>query len=71
MPTEPISTTGELIEVYSERAYRVQLRNGKEVLAHPSKEMVPRIPDLVPSVRLALEMTPYDFEKARIVAIHD
>lgn len=69
MPTEPMSTIGELVEVYSEKAYRVRLRNGKDVIAHPSKDMMSRIAELVPPVRLALEMTPYDFDKARIVAI--
>lgn len=71
MPIEPITTTGVIIERYSEKAYRVSLPNGKEVIAHPRKDLREDPSPLLPEVKVRLEMTPYDFEKARIAAIID
>lgn len=70
MPIEPITTTGLILERYSERAFRVQLPNGKEVIGHPHKSLRDRQAELVEQVKVTLEMTPYDFEKARIAKIH-
>ncbi len=69
MPVEPITTTGEILAVLSDRAFTVRLPNGKEVIGHPAKAMNPRKPELVLGVKVALEMTPFDFEKARIADI--
>ena len=69
MPTDPITTTGEVLRKFSENAFKVSLPNGKEIIAHPAKEMVERIAEVIPGIRVALEMTPYDFEKGRIVEI--
>ncbi len=69
MPTEPITTTGEILTVLSDRAFRVRLPNGKEVIAHPSKALASENPDLSPGKKVRLEMTPYDFEKARIAKV--
>lgn len=69
MPSEPIETTGEVLLIYSERAFRVRLPNGKEVLAHPAKALASRLAEIIPGVRVRLEMTPFDFEKARIAEI--
>jgi translation initiation factor IF-1 len=69
VPTEPITTTGKILAVLSDRAFRVQLPNGKEVIGHPSKALASEEPDLTPGKLVRLEMTPYDFEKARIAGI--
>jgi len=69
MPTEPITTEGEILTVLSDRAFRVRLPNGKEVIGHPSKALASRNGDLTPGKNVHLEMTPYDFEKARIAKI--
>ena len=69
MPVEPITTTGEILAVLSDRAFSVRLPNGKEVIGHPAKAMNPRKAELVEGVKVALEMTPFDFEKARIADI--
>lgn len=69
MPSEPIVTTGEVLLVYSERAYRVRLPNGKEVMGHPAKALAARRDEIVPGALVSLEMTPFDFEKARIAEI--
>ncbi len=69
VPTEPITTTGEVVKIFSERAYHVVLPNGKLVIAHPSRAMAGRITKIIPQARVALEMTPFDFEKARIADV--
>ncbi|MCL4162731.1 UNVERIFIED_CONTAM: hypothetical protein GTU68_064487 [Idotea baltica] len=69
VPVEPITTTGEILAILSDRAFTVRLPNGKEVIGHPAKAMNPRKPELVVGVKVALEMTPFDFEKARIADI--
>ncbi|MFT6861501.1 MAG: translation initiation factor IF-1 [Akkermansiaceae bacterium] len=69
MPSEPIITTGEVLLILSDRAFRVSLPNGKKVIAHPAKALESRKDEIVPGVRVTLEMTPFDFEKARISEI--
>ena len=66
VPTEPITTTGEVLKIFSDRAFQVALPNGKEVIAHPAKSMFERKDEIVPEAKVTLEMTPFDFEKARI-----
>ena len=69
MPSEPIITPGEVLLVYSDRAYQVSLPNGKKVIAHPAKALEAQQNEIVPGAKVTLEMTPFDFEKARIVEI--
>ena len=69
MPSEPIITTGEVLLVLSDRAFQVSLPNGKKVIVHPAKALESRKDEIVPGVRVTLEMTPFDFEKARIAEI--
>lgn len=69
MPADPITTTGKVLHVYSEKAFKVSLPNGKEIIGHPSKGMAERMDEIVPGVRVSLEMTAFDFEKGRIVEI--
>ena len=69
MPSEPIITTGEVLLVYSDRAFQVSLPNGKKVIAHPAKALEARQAEILPGVKVTLEMTPFDFEKARIADI--
>ena len=69
MPTEPIITTGEVLKIFSDRAYQVALPNGKAVIAHPAKKMFERKDEIVPGAKVTLEMTPFDFEKARIADV--
>lgn len=69
MPTDPITTTGEVLHKFSENAFKVSLLNGKEIIAHPARDMAERIAEVIPGARVALEMTPFDFEKGRIVEI--
>jgi translation initiation factor IF-1 len=69
VPSEPIIPTGEVLLILSDRAFRVSLPNGKKVIAHPAKALESRKDKIVPGVRVTLEMTPFDFEKARISEI--
>ncbi len=69
VPSEPIITTGEVLRIFSERAFEVSLPNGKKVIGHPAKALAEKVGRLVPGARVRLEMTPFDFEKARIAAI--
>lgn len=69
VPTDPITTTGEVLRKFSENAFKVSLPNGKEIIAHPARDIAERIGEVVPGARVALEMTPFDFEKGRIVEI--
>lgn len=69
MPADPIITTGEVLHIYSENAFKVSLPNGKEIIGHPAKSLEERKGEIVPGARVSLEMTPFDFEKGRIVEI--
>lgn len=69
MPTEPITTTGEILTILSERAFKVRLPNGKEVIGHPARALAEKGTEFSAGQRVSLEMTPYDFEKARIAAV--
>lgn len=69
MPTEPITTTGTITERLSPQAYRVSLPNGKIIIAHPDKKLEFQLDAFHPPRQVRLEMTPYDFEKARIAAL--
>lgn len=67
MPDATIHTHGRVLENRGPVLYRVSLPNGKIILAHLSKPLadgnaVFQINDVV-----LLEMTPYDFDQARIL----
>ena len=63
----PIMTTGIIREVLSGRVFRVELPNGKMVVGHLPGRLAGLAEELASSIRVDLEMTPFDFEKARIV----
>lgn len=67
MPDATIHTIGRVIEVSGPVLYRVSLPNGKSLLAHLSKALVDAQVTFAPGDELLLEMTPYDFDTARIL----
>lgn len=67
MPEAPIVTTGVIREVFSYRVFQVELPNGKLVIGHLPGRLAGLAEELVSSIQVDLEMTPFDFEKARIV----
>jgi translation initiation factor IF-1 len=66
-----IQTVGNVVECVSPMLYRVALPNGKELLAHLSKELATDMVVYELGQHLLLEMTPYDFETARITALYE
>jgi translation initiation factor IF-1 len=64
---EVIRMEGEVIEALPSTTFRVKLDNGHEVLAHISGRMRVNYIRLLPGDRVALEMSPYDLTKGRIV----
>ncbi len=48
------------------RAFRAELPNGKEIVAHLDRGM--QVENLAEGATVKLEMSPYDFSRGRIVA---
>jgi len=67
MPDTAIQTTGEVLERKGEILYRVRLMNGKVVLGHLSKPLTDARMEFPEGAAVLLEMTPYDFDQARIL----
>lgn len=69
MPGEPpITTIGTLLRQAEGITFVARLPIGAEVRAFPSKALARTGVPLHPGDRVRLELTPYDFSKARIVA---
>lgn len=62
-----IKVDGTIIEALPNATFRVELENGHEVLAHISGKMRMHYIKILPGDRVALEMSPYDLSKGRIV----
>ena len=71
MPEAPITTTGLILVPLRGNAWRAELPNGKRLIVHLPRTLKPLAPSLVPGTRVTLEMTPYDFDKARIAGLAD
>ena len=66
----PITTTGVITSSPKPGIYHVELPNGKKTIGHVPKANADLHPQLVANTTVMLEMTPYDFEKARIAGIY-
>ena len=67
MPREiPVRAVITVIECLSDRHYRVSLPNGKEIVAHLERRAPATWRGLPAGVRLIGELSPYDFEHARV-----
>lgn len=69
MPDATIHTVADVLEVRSEVLYLVSLPNGKEILAHLGKELKEAGTIFEVGQSLLLEMTPFDFDGARILGL--
>ena len=69
MYEKPIECIAEVVEQRDERLTYVTLPNGKRILGHLAKEMTLDLLTVPVGAKLKLEMTPYDFEKGRIVEV--
>ena len=67
MPDATIHTLGRVLENPGPVLYRVSLPNGKIILAHLSKSLADDKAVFAEGDRLLLELTPYDFDTARIL----
>ena len=66
MPEAPIETVGVVREVLPGPVFHVELPNGKMVYGHLPRRLADLSSDLAAGERVMLQMTPFDFEKARI-----
>ena len=69
MSDPPVTTTATVIEARGPSVFLAALPNGKRVPAHLPKALSHLAPLLAPGSRVVVELTPFDFEKARIAAI--
>ena len=69
MPDATIHTHGEILEAAGPVLYRVRLPNGKIILAHLSKPLADAKALFATGDVLVLELTPYDFDTARILGL--
>ncbi len=63
----PIKVDGVVMEALPNATFKVKLENGHELLAHIAGKMRMHYIRILPGDRVALELTPYDLSKARIV----
>ena len=63
-----ITTTATIIAPYSD-IFEATLPNGKKTLAHFSRATMHLHEQIQPGMQVTVELTPFDFDVARIVAI--
>lgn len=64
---ELIKVEGTIVETLPSTTFKVRLDNDHEILAHISGRMRVNYIRLLPGDRVAVEMSPYDLTKGRIV----
>jgi translation initiation factor IF-1 len=69
MPDATIHAVGLVEEPLNPVLYRVSLPNGKRILAHLSKPLMQAAAHFRPNDRVILELTPFDFDQARILGL--
>jgi len=69
MPDATIHTVGKVLQNLAPVLYRVELPNGKVIMAHLSKPLTVAKAVFSPDDRVVLELTPYDFDNARILGL--
>lgn len=67
MPDATIHTLATVLEVRGTVLYQVELSNGKTLPAHLSKALVDSGAAFSPGDRVRIELTPYDFDQARVL----
>jgi translation initiation factor IF-1 len=63
---EAIEVEGIVIESLPNAAFRVELANGHEVLAHISGRMRKHYIRILPADKVLVELSPYDLNRGRI-----
>ncbi len=64
---EAIEIEGVVIETLPNAMFRVELKNGHRVLGHISGKMRKHFIKILPGDVVAVELSPYDLTKGRIV----
>ncbi|MES2659882.1 MAG: translation initiation factor IF-1 [Verrucomicrobiota bacterium] len=67
MPDATIHTLGKILGNLNPILFRVSLPNGKIILAHLSKPLTESKAFFSNGQQVILELTPYDFDQARIL----
>lgn len=65
----PIQASAEVVRALRPELYELRLPNGKITLGHFSKELKEQKPTLEAGVLVEVELTPFDFDSARISAL--
>jgi translation initiation factor IF-1 len=72
MPREvPVRARLIIEAALSDRHYRARLPNGKEVIAHLERRAPAALRSLAPGTAVTGELSPYDFDHARIAGLAD
>lgn len=69
MYEKPIAVQATVVEQRDSKLCYVTLPNGKRILAHRAKGLDLDLLEIAPGAVVHLEMTTFDFEKGRIVAV--
>ncbi|PWF99960.1 translation initiation factor IF-1 [Levilactobacillus bambusae] len=64
--SDVIEVEGKVTETLPNAMFRVELKNGQEILAHVSGKIRMHYIRILPGDRVTVEMSPYDLTKGRI-----
>lgn len=64
---ELIKTSGVVLETLPNATFRIELANGRRVLAHVCGKMRMKFIRILPGDKVSLEISPYDLSRGRIV----
>ncbi len=64
---QTIQKDGVVVEALANARFRVELENGKVILAHLAGRMRLNYIKILPGDKVQVELSPYDLEKGRIV----
>jgi translation initiation factor IF-1 len=67
----PVVATARITRVIKPGLFEATLPNGKVTTCHLSKALAETMPELEPGHEVTVELTPFDFDSARISAIAD
>ena len=67
MSDNSIHTVGKILDHPHPALFRTELPNGKIILAHLSKPLAKAHASFEPGGRVILELSPFDFDQARIL----
>ena len=65
--SDSIELEGTVLEKLPNAMFRVELKNGHEILAHISGKLRMNYIRILPGDKVTLEMSPYDLTKGRII----